>query len=107
MNVCSISTHPVDIGDQTPKHADYPAMIEIQSKTFDQLLDESVTSTGLALEIKKAQLATSDLVTLVKVSKLTSKDILATSLSDFVDDARKTARDLQRLGAKISGAVDE
>lgn len=90
-----------------PLHADYPTMVDIQSKTFEQLLDDNVGSNGLALEIKKAQMATSDLVTLVKVSKLASKDVLATALSDFVDDARQTARGLQRLNAKVSGAVDE
>lgn len=82
-------------------------MIEIQSKTFEQLLDESVGSSSVALEIKKAQLATSDLLTVVKTSDLRSKDLLAEALRDFTDNARDTARGLQRLHAKVSSSVDK
>lgn len=88
-------------------HADYPRMVEIQSKTFEQLLDESVGGSGLSLEIKKAEMATRDLVTLVRMSKLTSKDLLANALVDFVDDARNTAKGLQKLSSKVNGAVDK
>lgn len=88
-------------------HADYPRMVEIQSKTFEQLLDESVGGSGLSLEIKKAEMATRDLVTLVRMSKLTSKDLLADALVDFVDDARNTAKGLQKLSSKVNGAVDK
>ena len=88
------------------RHADYPKMVEIQSKTFEQLLDESVVGSGLSLEIKKAEIATRDLVTLVRMSKLTSKDLLADALTDFVDDARNAAKGMQKLSAKVNGAVD-
>lgn len=82
-------------------------MIEIQSKTFEQLLDESIGSSSLALDIKKAEMATSDLVTVVRISDLRSKDQLANALSGFSDNARETARGLQKLNAKISGSVDK
>ncbi|EJD06844.1 uncharacterized protein FOMMEDRAFT_76006 [Fomitiporia mediterranea MF3/22] len=89
-----------------PQHAEYPMMVEVQSKTFEQLLDESVGSTSVALDIKKAEMATADLVILVRMSDLRGKDHLATALGSFVDDARETARGLQKLNAKISGSVD-
>jgi len=82
-------------------------MVEMQSKSFEQLLDESVGGSGLALEIKKAEMATTDLVTLVRVSKLTSKDLLAEALVEFVGNARETARGLLKLSAKVSSSVDE
>lgn len=82
-------------------------MVEIQSKTFEQLLDETVGSTSLALDIKKAEMATHDLVTLVKISDLRSRDRLADALVSFSDDARDTARGLQKLNARISGSVDK
>lgn len=82
-------------------------MVEIQSKTFEQLLDESIGSSSVALDIKKAEMATSDLVTLVRMSDLRSKDHLANALSSFSEDARDTARGLQKLNAKISGSVDK
>ncbi|THU91495.1 hypothetical protein K435DRAFT_759125 [Dendrothele bispora CBS 962.96] len=89
-----------------PKWADYPKLIDAQN-SFEVLLDDSVGGSGLALDIKKAEMATSDLVVLVRFSQLTSKDLLADTLVKFVQDARKTGRGLQRLGSKVGGAVDQ
>ncbi|KAG6828622.1 hypothetical protein H0H92_007267 [Tricholoma furcatifolium] len=89
-----------------PRWADYPKFIDVQSTTFEHLLDDSVGGSGLSLELKKAELATSDLVTLVRVSDLKARDTLGDNLNEFVDDAKKTGRDLQRLSSKIGGAVD-
>jgi len=95
-----------DSKNRTPKWADYPALVQVQSATFEQLLDESVGGSTLALEIKKAEMATSDLITLVRVSGLKTRDTLADTLSVFVDDAKKAGRGLQRLNAKVGSAVD-
>lgn len=86
--------------------ADYPKLVDLQTRTFDQLLDESVGSKSLAVEVKKAEMANNDLITLVRVSELRSKDQIAERLSRFSDDARGTGRSLHSLGAKIQGAVD-
>jgi len=80
--------------------------VDLQTKTFDQLLEESVGNKDLAMEVKKAEMASGDLITLVKVSDLKSKDQIAERLGKFVDDARGTGRSLHSLGAKIHGAVD-
>lgn len=106
-SLCAIPKLYNEEGRPIPQHADFPKMMEIQSKTFEQLLDDSIGSSGLALEIKKAEMATADLVTLVRVSRLKSKEILADTLVEFTGDARKTARGLQKLSAKINGAVDK
>ncbi|KZT29732.1 hypothetical protein NEOLEDRAFT_1106279 [Neolentinus lepideus HHB14362 ss-1] len=103
LSVCTWSQ--VSDGRST-RWADYPKLVDMQSSTFEQLLDESVGGAGLALEIKKAEIATSDLTTLVRVSDLNSRDLLADSLVEFVDDAKRTGRGLQKLSAKINGAVD-
>ena len=47
-----------------PRWADYLKLVDTQSATFEQLLHESISGSGLSLEIKKAEIATSDLVTL-------------------------------------------
>jgi len=86
--------------------ADYPRLVDLQTRTFDQLLDESVGSKGLALEVKKAEMANNDLITLVRTSDLKSKDQIAERLSKFSDDARATGRSLHSLWAKTKGAVD-
>jgi len=91
---------------KAPKWADYSKLVDVQSVTFEQLLDESAGGSSLALEIKKAELATSDLVTLVRVSDLKSRNMLAESVKYFVIDARKAGRGLQKLNSKVGGAVD-
>lgn len=101
--LCSI---PKSQTFEGPQSVDYPRMVEIQSKTFEQLLEESVGSSSVALEIKKAQLATSDLLTVVKTSDLRSRNVLAEALREFTDNARDTARGLQKLHAKVSSSVD-
>ncbi|KAJ3902375.1 hypothetical protein F5879DRAFT_805531 [Lentinula edodes] len=89
-----------------PLWADFPRLMNAQSSTFDQLLDNSVGGSGLSLDIKKAEMAMSDLVILVKFSELTSKDVLGDALSTFAHDARRAGRGLQTLGSKVGGAVD-
>ena len=91
---------------QAPRWADYPKMVDLQSTTFEQLMEESIGGSALSLEVKKAEMAMTDLVTFVQISKLKAKDTLASSLIEFVQDARKAGRGLQKLSSKIGGAVD-
>ena len=51
-------------------------------------------------------MATSDLATMVRVSDLNSREVLADSLSEFVKDPRKVSRGLTRLSSRVGGAVD-
>ena len=97
--------HPPN-ADPTPLWADFPGLLNVERKSLESLLDEAVEGPGLALEIKKAEMATSDLATLVRVSNLNSREILAESLSEFVKDARKVGRGLTRFSSKVGGAVD-
>ena len=97
--------HPPN-SDRSPRWADFPSLLNVESKTFESLLDEMVEGPGLALEIKKAEMATSDLATLVRVSDLKSREFLADSLSEFVKDARKVGRGLTRFSSKVGGTVD-
>jgi hypothetical protein len=91
-------------GKKTPQWADYVAL---QSKTFQQLMDESIGGSALSLEVKKAEMAITDLVCYVRLSELNAKDTLARSLLQFVLDAKKTGRGLQKLSSKIGGTVDK
>ena len=86
--------------------ADYPKLIDMQTKTFDQLLDGSAGNKGLVSEVRKAEMASIDLIALVRASDLKSKDQIAQRLARFVHDAKGTGRSLHSLGSKINGAVD-
>ncbi|KAJ3759759.1 hypothetical protein EV360DRAFT_69245 [Lentinula raphanica] len=85
---------------------DFPPLMNVQSSTFKQLLDNSVGGSTISLDVKKAELAMADLVVLVKYSNLGSKDVLGDALVSFAHEARQTGRGLQTLGSNIGGAVD-
>jgi hypothetical protein len=82
-------------------------MIDLQSKTFEQLIDDSIGGSALSLEVKKAEMALTDLAIVVRLSKLRAGDTLADSLIEIVQVARKAGRGLQKLSSKIGGAVDK
>ena len=98
---------PQNVSAMPPRRADYPRLVEIQTSSFEQLLDGSVGGPALSLDIKKAEMATRDLITLVKFSGLKSREHLAQSLADFVLDAKKAGKGLAKLTAGINGAVDK
>ncbi|KAG1883525.1 uncharacterized protein F5891DRAFT_972198 [Suillus fuscotomentosus] len=92
---------------RSPQQADFPHLMQYQSRMFEQILDGSVRGSGLSLEIRKAEFATADLATLVRHSNLLkSNDALADLLATFVRDAKMTARSLIKLSSKVAGAVD-
>ena len=82
-------------------------MVDLQSNTFQQLMDDSIGGSALSLEVKKAEMAVTDLAIAVRLSNLKAKDSLAGFLIEFVQDARKAGRGLHQLGSKIGGAVDK
>ena len=86
--------------------ADYPKLVDLQTRTFDHLLDESIGGRGLALEVKKAEMANNDLIALVGASGLRSKGQILERLSMFSNDAGRTGQSLHLLWAKTNGAVD-
>ncbi|KIK56774.1 hypothetical protein GYMLUDRAFT_173802, partial [Collybiopsis luxurians FD-317 M1] len=88
-------------------HADFPSLVNIQSQSFEALLDRSAGGSELFLTLKKAELAVTDLVILVKLSKLDEKDLLADSLTNFCNEAQAASRGLQQFTTKIAGSVDQ
>lgn len=101
--LCYVPSH----APKVTKWADYPNLVQVQGSRFEQLLDESVGNSGIGLDIKRAEMATSDLITLVRVSDFRSRDALARHLEGFVSDAKKTGRGLQKMSSRIAGAVDK
>ena len=104
--LCPISKSRRFNPNRTPRWADFPRLMHVESKNFKYLLDEATRGPRLALEIEKAEMATSDLATSVRVSDLNSRVILADSLSEFVKDERKLGRGLTRFSFEVSDTVD-
>jgi hypothetical protein len=77
---------------------------------FERLVDDPLaggsSASSLALHIKKAEMATGDLIALVRLSDLHSKDSLVETLTEFVLDGKVTERSLHKLNAKVNGVVD-
>ncbi|KAI0303662.1 hypothetical protein B0F90DRAFT_1707922 [Multifurca ochricompacta] len=84
--------------DRIPRWADFPGLLNVESKSLESLLDETVEGPGLALEIKKAEMATSDL--------RRCREFLADSLGEFAKSARMVGRGLTRFSSRVGGAVD-
>lgn len=97
---------PLSDGPKVPQVGNFPEMMQTQSK-FEQLLEDTAGGASLSLEMKKAEIATRDLTTLVRISSLKSKDSVGSVLTDIVSEAKKTGRGLHRLGSKVIRAVDE
>lgn len=91
----------------TPPQSPWPDLMKAQGSMFDQLVGESVGGSTLSIEVLKAEMATRDLSTLVRYSDLKSRDSIAELLSTISRDAKRTARGLTKLNAKVAGAVDE
>lgn len=108
LRVCRPEIPYAETAPKAPRRADYPAMIDMQSKSFEELLDQSVFmgGGGLSLNIKKAEIASRDLLTLIKYSDMKSKDVLVEMMDSFILDAQTAGRSLNKLNAKIGGAVD-
>ena len=120
--VCDVSIIPTFCGDLSQSlgagqarpisteiilKPDFPALEKIQSVSLGDLMTSSIEGSHLSLDIKLAQMATSDLIALVKISKLTTRNAIADALETFVEDAKATSRSLQKLNAKVNGAVDQ
>ncbi|RIA93235.1 hypothetical protein C1645_804160 [Glomus cerebriforme] len=89
---------------------DFSKLVNRQVETYEQIMDQQLSyngpSSSLALDIKKAELATADLRTLIKYSSLVTASELSNRLSEFIDKARSVGRDLQILQARTRSSLD-
>lgn len=91
--------------EKKPKAARFDRLVELQD-SFGGIMNANVGTSGIGLRLKQSEIATRDLVTLVRHSELKSRDILSDALTMFIDDAKVTGEGLHKLSAKINGAVD-
>jgi hypothetical protein len=86
--------HPPQIYDKLSNPAQ---ALERDFNTASMLLQGlTITGSELSSEIKMVGLATSALITLVRVSDWKSQDGITHLFSDFVEKSRKTAVELQK-----------
>lgn len=103
----SSSTSPVPPTERQPRWADYPALVEAQVNSLEKLLVESSAGLVLGAGIRQAQIATADLITLVKISNIDGRDDIADALQRFTVDAKLAAKELNRLDSRVNRAYDK
>jgi hypothetical protein len=86
--------------------ANFAGLMDIQQESLEILLEESVGMSVTGWEIKRSEIATGDLIILVKLSKLKCRLILSDALEDFLRKARKASDNLKRLDSRVSFLVD-
>jgi hypothetical protein len=107
---------PTHASEERPfRWADYPRLVYLQTRAFDQLLDESVDCKQLALKMEEMEVASNDLITLkvtgdgfitwTRVSNLGSNDHAAEMLGRLVNHAGETGRSLRSLGERTQKAL--
>ncbi|KAF8070165.1 hypothetical protein FPV67DRAFT_1414070 [Lyophyllum atratum] len=94
------------VGPERAQWADFPTLMMVQSAIAETFAGDIPVASDLALQITKAELATSDLIAAVRYSTLTTAEHLADSLTAFVRDAVVVGDSLQDLDAKAMGAID-
>ncbi|CAG8682256.1 968_t:CDS:2 [Acaulospora morrowiae] len=107
--VCSMPLLGVLPLCQTPI-PDFTKLVNRQVDTYEQIMDQQLSyngpSSSLALDIKKAELATADLRTLIKYSTLVSAPEIVNRLTEFVEKARNVGRNLQVLQSRTKSSLD-
>jgi hypothetical protein len=92
--------------DKAPLWADFRGLVDIEDKLFAHLLDESFDGLKFPLDMREAEMAVEDLRTLVRVSELDSREILANSLAEFLECARNLRKSLVRFYSGVRDALD-
>lgn len=90
--------------DNSP-HADFEELINVQGH-FEDIVEASKDTTTLPSYIKSSELAIRDLRTLVRYSRLPSRQELDHEFEFFVQTANEASVDLSRYNALIGASMD-
>ncbi|CAG8452848.1 16772_t:CDS:2 [Funneliformis mosseae] len=87
----------------------FTAIVNAQVEAQERLLKQAAeldSEGSLAHDIKKAELATKDLMLIVKYSDLKSKNLLTEKLKEFADTSFEANSDLQTLQIRAQTSLD-
>lgn len=90
---------------QHDSQANFEDLINVQSH-FEDILDASKDTSALPATIKDSEIAIRDLRTLVKHSRLPSRNQLDLEFHNFVLTAKEAATDLSRYNTRIGSTID-
>jgi hypothetical protein len=108
--VCLIpgSSHLFSMCARAPREgqADFQELINVQGH-FEDVLDASKDTSDLPATIKDSELAIRDLRTLVKHSRLPSRNQLDLEFHNFILTANEASTELSRYNTRIGGVMDK
>lgn len=84
---------------------EFATLMNVQGN-FEAMLESSMSTLDLPLDMKHSESSIRDLRTAVKWSTLPSKNELVHELSSFIDSARSASNDLLKFNSHIGRAVD-
>ncbi|KAH8728346.1 hypothetical protein GQ44DRAFT_702176 [Phaeosphaeriaceae sp. PMI808] len=101
------SSHVFSMCGRVPQsnHADFEELIHVQER-FEDILDASQDVSTLPATIKDSELAIRDLRTLVRYSRLPSRNQLDLEFHNFVLTANEASIDLSRYNSRIGATMD-
>ncbi|TDL24055.1 hypothetical protein BD410DRAFT_696190, partial [Rickenella mellea] len=88
-------------------YVDFPHLLQIESVACEQMLDITVSSSRLAIETSRAEMAIEDLTLLVRDSELGNREDLADLLLKFAYDVSKVVERVEKLAPVVIGMVDQ
>ncbi len=87
--------------------ADFPGLIQVQVSSFEQLLDQTVVGSGLSLQLKKTELATADIIDLIRLHDgLQDRDLILQTLREVEVGARAASESIQFFDKYVIYATD-
>jgi hypothetical protein len=92
--------------DKAPLWADFRSLVEMEDKLLGHLLDESFDGLKFPLDMREAEMAIEDLRTLMRISELDEREILANSLAESLKCACNLRKSLVRFSSGVRDTLD-
>ena len=92
--------------DKAPLWADFRGLLDIEDELLGRLLDERFDGFKFPLDMREAEMAVEDLRTLMRVSDLDGREILADSLVEFLKNVRSLRKSLVRFYSGVRDTLD-
>lgn len=92
--------------DKAPLWADFQSLVEMEDKLLGHLFDGRFDGSKSPLNMREAEMAIEDLRTLVRISDLNDREILADSLVELLKCVRNLRKSLGRFYAGVRDTLD-
>jgi hypothetical protein len=96
---------PPENQDAANAPVEFERLMNVQGQ-FEELLEASAAGVSLPFDMKRSEASIRDLRTLVRASRLNSKQEMLLEFDGFIDTARSASYDLQKFNSHVGRRVD-